>query len=113
MGEISHQDYSKGCYNVLGQCNKGLQCKSTVQLMTKDYCFCSFDLKKFSLDMVDLENKVRTAIIEGQPLCHRPWKKILIIVEGVYRYVFFRKIFFFVILHVLFLSSINFSFSVA
>lgn len=40
--------------------------------------------------MVDLENKVRTAIIEGQPLSHRPWKKILIIVEGVYRYVCFQ-----------------------
>lgn len=35
-------------------------------------------------NMTDLENKVRTAIIEGQPISHRPWKKILIIVEGVY-----------------------------
>jgi len=27
---------------------------------------------------------VRRAIIEGQPRIHRPWKKILIIVEGIY-----------------------------
>lgn len=35
--------------------------------------------------MEDLENKVRTAVIEGQPISHRPWKKILIIAEGIYR----------------------------
>jgi len=31
-----------------------------------------------------LEKIVRNAIIDGQPRTHRPWKKILIIVEGVY-----------------------------
>jgi serine palmitoyltransferase len=36
-------------------------------------------------DPVDLEKKIRNAVIEGHPLTHRPWKKILIIVEGVYR----------------------------
>lgn len=35
-------------------------------------------------DMGALEKIVRKAIIEGQPRTHRPWKKILIIVEGVY-----------------------------
>lgn len=35
-------------------------------------------------DTVDLENKLKKAIIEGHPVTHRPWKKILIIVEGVY-----------------------------
>lgn len=35
-------------------------------------------------DTVDLENKVKKAIIEGHPITHRPWKKILILVEGVY-----------------------------
>lgn len=34
--------------------------------------------------MGKLEKIVRKAIIEGQPRTHRPWKKILIIVEGVY-----------------------------
>jgi serine palmitoyltransferase len=33
---------------------------------------------------VDLENKLKKAIIEGHPVTRRPWKKILIIVEGVY-----------------------------
>jgi serine palmitoyltransferase len=35
-------------------------------------------------DTKNLEKTVRTAIIEGQPKTHRPWKKILIIVEGIY-----------------------------
>ena len=33
----------------------------------------------------DLEAKLKKAIIEGHPVTRRPWKKILIIVEGVYR----------------------------
>ena len=37
-------------------------------------------------DMKDLEHKVREAVSHGQPRTHRPWKKILIVVEGVYRY---------------------------
>lgn len=32
----------------------------------------------------DLERKLRVAIADGQPVSHRPWKKILIIVEGIY-----------------------------
>ena len=36
-------------------------------------------------DMKDLEHKVREAVSHGQPRTHRPWKKILIVVEGVYR----------------------------
>ena len=39
------------------------------------------------VDMVDLEKKLRDAIVNGQPRTHRPWKKILIVVEGVYRYI--------------------------
>lgn len=31
-----------------------------------------------------LEKRIRNAIINGQPKTHRPWKKILIIVEGIY-----------------------------
>ena len=34
--------------------------------------------------MVQLEKILREAVIQGQPRTHRPWKKILIIVEGVY-----------------------------
>ena len=39
------------------------------------------------LDIEDLERKLKNAIIEGQPRTHRPWKKILIVVEGIYRLV--------------------------
>jgi len=32
----------------------------------------------------DLEKKIKRAIIEGHPRTRRPWKKILIVVEGIY-----------------------------
>jgi len=35
-------------------------------------------------DVEQLEKTVRAAIIDGQPRTHRPWKKILIVVEGIY-----------------------------
>ncbi|KAJ5204477.1 Pyridoxal phosphate-dependent transferase major region subdomain 2 [Penicillium cinerascens] len=35
-------------------------------------------------DMRDLELKLREAISQGQPRTHRPWKKILVVVEGLY-----------------------------
>jgi len=34
--------------------------------------------------MGDLERKLREAISQGQPRTHRPWKKILVAVEGLY-----------------------------
>lgn len=36
-------------------------------------------------DIESLERLLKEAIIKGQPRTHRPWKKILIIVEGIYR----------------------------
>ncbi|KAJ2899038.1 Serine palmitoyltransferase 2 [Zalerion maritima] len=35
-------------------------------------------------DMSELEGKLREAISQGQPRTHRPWKKILVAVEGLY-----------------------------
>lgn len=35
-------------------------------------------------DMQSLEALLREAISQGQPRTHRPWKKILVIVEGLY-----------------------------
>lgn len=35
-------------------------------------------------DMNDLEKRLREMISQGQPRTHRPWKKILIVVEGLY-----------------------------
>ncbi|XP_045170567.2 serine palmitoyltransferase 2-like [Mercenaria mercenaria] len=35
-------------------------------------------------NMQSLEKKLKDAVIHGQPRTHRPWKKILIVVEGVY-----------------------------
>ena len=35
--------------------------------------------------MDDLEKLLRKGIIEGQPRTHRPWKKLFLIMEGIYR----------------------------
>lgn len=35
-------------------------------------------------DMKALEEKLRESISQGQPRTHRPWKKILVVVEGLY-----------------------------
>ncbi|KAI9270164.1 pyridoxal phosphate-dependent transferase, partial [Helicostylum pulchrum] len=35
-------------------------------------------------NMIDLRNLLREVISQGQPRTHRPWKKIVIIVEGLY-----------------------------
>lgn len=35
-------------------------------------------------DCEDLEKRLRRAIIDGHPRTHRPWKKALIVVEGIY-----------------------------
>ena len=35
-------------------------------------------------DIKDLERLLREAISQGQPRTHRPWKKILVVVEGLY-----------------------------
>ncbi|GAB6031791.1 serine palmitoyltransferase, long chain base subunit [Chamberlinius hualienensis] len=35
-------------------------------------------------NMEHLEHRLRDAVINGQPRTHRPWKKILVVVEGVY-----------------------------
>lgn len=36
------------------------------------------------LDPQDLEKVLRDSIVEGQPRTHRPWKRITIVVEGIY-----------------------------
>lgn len=43
-------------------------------------------------DMQSLEKLLRDAIIYGQPRSRRAWRKIIILVEGIYRYVCFRNI---------------------
>lgn len=37
--------------------------------------------------MQSLEKLLKDAVIQGQPRSRRAWKKILILVEGIYRYV--------------------------
>lgn len=35
-------------------------------------------------DMTDLERILRNCIVQGQPRTHRPWKRMIIVVEGIY-----------------------------
>ena len=35
-------------------------------------------------NLEQLESLLRVSIADGQPRSHRPWKKILIVVEGIY-----------------------------
>ena len=42
-------------------------------------------LNKNFIDVEDLERLLKESILYGQNKTHRPWKKILIIVEGIYR----------------------------
>ena len=42
----------------------------------------------FFKDMTSLESLLRNAVIQGQPRTHRPWRKILIVVEGIYRFAY-------------------------
>jgi len=49
--------------------------------------FYYYQLVFFSKDMKDLEKKLRAAIVHGHLRTNRPWKKIIIVVEGVYRLV--------------------------
>jgi 7-keto-8-aminopelargonate synthetase-like enzyme len=35
-------------------------------------------------DVADLEECLREAISQGQPRTHRPWNKILVVIEGIY-----------------------------
>lgn len=34
--------------------------------------------------MIDLEEKLRTARLQGRPGCGRPWRKVIVVVEGIY-----------------------------
>ena len=53
------------------------------------YCFSALsDFHAFIVvvvvDMTQLEAVLHNLIIQGQPRTHRPWKKIVIMVEGIY-----------------------------
>ncbi|KAK3537253.1 hypothetical protein QTP70_005482 [Hemibagrus guttatus] len=55
--------------------------KQRIALITETGCVDSVFL---IADMQSLEKLLRDAIVHGQPRTHRPWKKILILVEGIY-----------------------------
>jgi len=38
----------------------------------------------FILDLENLEAVLRKAVVQGQPKTKKPWKKIMIVTEGVY-----------------------------
>jgi serine palmitoyltransferase len=54
------------------------------KLKSQIHIYCCIRFLIFSLDAKHLEEVIRDAVIKGQPRTHRPWEKILIVVEGVY-----------------------------
>ena len=56
------------------------------QLCINYICAVYYVLHWFLSDMASLESLLRDAVVKGQPGLQRPWKKILILVEGVYRW---------------------------
>ncbi|XP_036402761.1 serine palmitoyltransferase 3 isoform X2 [Megalops cyprinoides] len=72
-----------GSYNYLGFAENNAHFLKTVAETTKEYGVgvCS---TRQEMDMQSLERMLREAVSAGQPRTHRPWKKILIVVEGIY-----------------------------
>ncbi|TPX09485.1 uncharacterized protein E0L32_009373 [Thyridium curvatum] len=68
---------SKGCLIISDELNH-----SSIRIGAR---FSGAMIKSFKHNnMADLEKKLREAISQGQPRTHRPWKKILVAVEGLY-----------------------------
>ncbi|CAG0890117.1 unnamed protein product [Darwinula stevensoni] len=68
---------SKGCLIVSDQCNHASL------ILGARLSGASIQVFKHN-DMESLEEILRDAIVQGQPKTHRPWKNILIVVEGIY-----------------------------
>ncbi|CAG0888837.1 unnamed protein product [Darwinula stevensoni] len=68
---------SKGCLIISDQCNHASL------ILGARLSGAAIQVFKHN-DMVSLEEVLRNAIVQGQPRTHRPWKKILIVVEGIY-----------------------------
>lgn len=68
---------SKGCLVISDELNH-----ASIRIGVR---FSGADVRTFKHDdMKSLENLLRDAISQGQVKTHRPWKKILVIVEGLY-----------------------------
>jgi serine palmitoyltransferase len=59
-----------------------LHCKKTEARSTLYNLILPFNF--FLTDPAHLEDVLREQIAGGQPRTHRPWKKIIVIVEGIY-----------------------------
>ncbi|CAF2495113.1 unnamed protein product [Rotaria sp. Silwood2] len=72
-----------GSYNYLGFANNSGQITENVINSIKTGGVATSSTTQ-EFDMAHLERLLREAIVSGQSRTHRPWRKILIIVEGVY-----------------------------
>ncbi|KPM07476.1 serine palmitoyltransferase-like protein [Sarcoptes scabiei] len=72
-----------GSYDYLGHStNSGSRIESVVHIIKK--YGVSVGSSPNELDMKNLEQIIRTAIIDGQPDSGEPWRKIIILIEGIY-----------------------------
>ncbi|XP_061140673.1 serine palmitoyltransferase 3 isoform X3 [Syngnathus typhle] len=97
-GRTIHNVINMGSYNYLGFAENNADHLETVADKARQYGLgvCSTrqetgarlsgaTIKVFKHnDMVHLEKQLRDSICSGQPRTHRPWRKILIMVEGIY-----------------------------
>ncbi|KAI5298188.1 hypothetical protein KEM56_004259, partial [Ascosphaera pollenicola] len=76
-GSIFPALVSKGCLLISDELNH-----ASIRFGTR-LSGCSIKIFAHN-DMSALERTLRDAIAQGQPRTHRPWKKILVVVEGLY-----------------------------
>ncbi|MEE6474441.1 hypothetical protein FKM82_010383 [Ascaphus truei] len=82
-GRVIKDVINMGSYNYLGFAENDPESLETVMGTVKDYGtgVCS---SRQEMDMQSLEKLLRDAVVSGQPRSHRGWRKILILVEGIY-----------------------------
>ncbi len=82
--ELNHASLILGC-RLSGATIKTFRHNGlSIFLLYTDNIWLNSLILNFYKDMKDLERKLRNLIVAGQPKSHRQWRKIIIIVEGIY-----------------------------
>ncbi|XP_016422969.1 serine palmitoyltransferase 2-like isoform X2 [Sinocyclocheilus rhinocerous] len=82
-GRVVKDVINLGSYNYLGFAENTGACATAAGEVTVKFGVGMASTRQ-EMDMQSLERLLRDAIVHGQPRTHRPWKKILILVEGIY-----------------------------
>ncbi|KAB0352439.1 hypothetical protein FD754_017296, partial [Muntiacus muntjak] len=82
-GRVIKDVINMGSYNFLGLADKYDESMRTVKEVLETYGLGVGSTRQ-EMDMQSLEKLLRDAVIYGQPRTRRAWRKILILVEGIY-----------------------------